>query len=198
MDFKELLKTKGLTDDQINSVISGMKENKIYLSSEENIDTRYEKLKDKKKEIEEQLKTANTTIANLKQYEADNEKLKDGIAAFETKNAEYEKRSGEKDFNYALEDALKNYKSKNNKLVKALLDTEKLKVVDGKVIGLDEQLKSIKEENDYLFEKEVAGAPDFSTGGKGKEEKEKSWVEKMVESKTAEINKTQDVNKFFN
>lgn len=198
MDFKELLKTKGLTDDQINSVISGMKENKIYLSSEENIDTRYEKLKDKKKEIEEQLKTANTTIANLKQYEADNEKLKDDIAAFETKKAEYEKRLAEKDFNYALEDALKNYKSKNNKLVKALLDTEKLKVVDGKVIGLDEQLKSIKEENDYLFEKEVAGAPDFSTGGKGNEEKEKSWVEKMVESKTAEINKTQDVNKFFN
>lgn len=198
MDFKELLKTKGLTDDQINSVISGMKENKIYLSSEENIDTRYEKLKDKKKEIEEQLKTANTTIANLKQYEADNEKLKEDIASFETKKAEYEKRLAEKDFNYALEDALKSYKSKNNKLVKALLDTEKIKVVDGKVIGLDEQLKAIKEENAFLFEKEVAGAPDFSTGGKGNEEKEKSWVEKMVESKTAEINKTQDVNKFFN
>ena len=198
MDFKELLKTKGLTDEQINAVISGMKENKIYLSSEENIDTRYEKLKDKKKEIEEQLKTANTTIANLKQYEADNEKLKEDIASFETKKAEYEKRLAEKDFNYALEDALKSYKSKNNKLVKALLDTEKIKVVDGKVIGLDEQLKAIKEENAFLFEKEVAGAPDFSTGGKGNEEKEKSWVEKMVESKTAEINKTQDVNKFFN
>ena len=198
MDFKELLKTKGLTDDQINSVISGMKENKIYLSNEENIDTRYKKLKDKKEEIEEQLKTANTTIANLKQYEADNEKLKEDIASFETKKAEYEKRLAEKDFNYALEDALKSYKSKNNKLVKALLDTEKIKVVDGKVIWWDEQLKSIKEENDYLFEKEVAGAPDFSTGGKGNEEKEKSWVEKMVESKTAEINKTQDVNKFFN
>ena len=166
MDFKELLKAQGLSDDQIKAITKSMKENKIYTTSEENIDTRYAKLKEKKEDLETQLTSANDTIKNLKALEIDNTKLKDEISKFETTKANYEKALTEKDFNYALEDALKGSKSKNNKLVKALLDMEKIKYEDGKIVGLDEQLKTIKEENSFLFEKEVPGAPDFLTGGK--------------------------------
>ena len=164
MDFKELLKAQGLSDDQIKAITKSMKENKIYTTSEENIDTRYAKLKEKKEDLETQLTSANDTIKNLKALEIDNTKLKDEISKFETTKANYEKALTEKDFNYALEDALKGSKSKNNKLVKALLDMEKIKYEDGKIVGLDEQLKTIKEENSFLFEKEVPGAPDFTTG----------------------------------
>ena len=102
MDFKELLKAQGLSDDQIKAITKSMKENKIYTTSEENIDTRYAKLKEKKEDLETQLTSANDTIKNLKALEIDNTKLKDEIAKFETDKANYEKALTEKDFNYAL------------------------------------------------------------------------------------------------
>lgn len=45
MTLEELLKAQNLTDQQVTAIISGMKENKIFTASEENLDTRYGKLK---------------------------------------------------------------------------------------------------------------------------------------------------------
>ena len=45
MTLEELLKAKELTDDQIKAILDGMKENKIFTASEENLDIRYGKLK---------------------------------------------------------------------------------------------------------------------------------------------------------
>ena len=52
--------------------------------------------------------------------------------------------------------------------VKALLNFENLKLAEGgKIVDLDDQLKVIKEENDYLFESDQP-APKIVLGGKGK------------------------------
>lgn len=45
MTLEELLKKQGLSDEQIKAITAGMKENKIYTASEENLDIRYGKLK---------------------------------------------------------------------------------------------------------------------------------------------------------
>ena len=45
MTLEELLKAKNLTDEQVTAIIGGMKENKIFTASEENLDIRYGKLK---------------------------------------------------------------------------------------------------------------------------------------------------------
>lgn len=45
MTLQEILKAKGLTDEQIKEVVSEMKQNKIFTASEENLDVRYGKLK---------------------------------------------------------------------------------------------------------------------------------------------------------
>lgn len=45
MTLEELLKAQNLTDQQVTAIISGMRENKIFTASEENLDTRYGKLK---------------------------------------------------------------------------------------------------------------------------------------------------------
>ena len=45
MTLQEILKAKGLTDEQIKEVIGEMKQNKIFTASEENLDVRYGKLK---------------------------------------------------------------------------------------------------------------------------------------------------------
>lgn len=45
MTLEELLKGQNLTDEQVTAIIDGMKDNKIFTASEENLDIRYGKLK---------------------------------------------------------------------------------------------------------------------------------------------------------
>lgn len=58
MKLLEILKAQGLTDDQINAIQTSMKENKVYETSLENADERYNKLKTQKLELEEQIKNS--------------------------------------------------------------------------------------------------------------------------------------------
>ena len=68
MEFKEILKAQNLTDEQINNITAKMKEEKIYTTSLENADEIYTKLKSQKADLDEQIKTANTTKHCNKQY----------------------------------------------------------------------------------------------------------------------------------
>lgn len=45
MDLQEILKAQGLNDEALKKVAEEMKKNKIYTSSEENLDIRYGKVK---------------------------------------------------------------------------------------------------------------------------------------------------------
>ena len=67
-------------------------------------------------------------------------------------------------FNFALEGALTNAKSKNNKALKALLDMDNIKYQEGKLEGLQEQIEALQKDASYLFDLETAPA---STGGVG-------------------------------
>jgi predicted nucleic acid-binding Zn-ribbon protein len=69
-------------------------------------------------------------------------------------------------FDHALDSALTAAKAKNAKAVKALLKSEDLKLAeDGSIVGLKEQLETIKSENDYLFDSETP-SPKIVAGGK--------------------------------
>lgn len=71
-------------------------------------------------------------------------------------------------FDHALDGALANAKSKNNKAVRALLDLDMLKLSDdGSIIGLKEQMEKLRSESDYLFESETP-APKVVAGGQPK------------------------------
>jgi hypothetical protein len=72
-------------------------------------------------------------------------------------------------FDFALDQGLNAAKARNPKAVKALLTMENLKLSeDGQLEGLDDQLKKIKETDDYQFESDeqtpriVAGGSDKS------------------------------------
>lgn len=198
MTFKELLKKQGLTTEQINSVISEMKANDIYTTSLENADERYSKLKTKKEDLENQLNKANTKISDLKQFENDNKDLKAKLDGWEIEKANFEKTIAQKDFDYALDRALEGVKAKNPNIVKSLLKKDELKLVDGKITGLDSQIETIKKENDFLFEKN-SGIPNFPTGGKGGENNPptKSIGEKLAEKVTANTEASKKVDNFF-
>ena len=68
-------------------------------------------------------------------------------------------------FDAALSSALRDAKVKNPATLTGLLDRDALKLADGKILGLAEQLESIKKDNGFLFESDekppriVAGAP---------------------------------------
>lgn len=74
---------------------------------------------------------------------------------FEAQKADFEKQLKEKDdaFNdYRLTQALKDGKAKNPKAVKALLDITKLTFNDDGIDGLEDQLVTLRKDNDYMFE----------------------------------------------
>lgn len=83
------------------------------------------------------------------------------------KDADYQKQLQAKDDalnDYRLIQALKDGKAKNPKAVKALLDLTKLTFNPDSIDGLEEQLNTIKQDNDYMFDI-PANAVQKGTGG---------------------------------
>ncbi|EPY2290981.1 phage scaffolding protein [Clostridium sporogenes] len=155
--MEELLKKLGYTDEQIQKIIGGMKENKIYTTTEEKIEERYNKLKEQKVALDEQIKTANATIEDLKKNNTDNQTLQSKIGEYESKVSGYEKQIQDMQFNYAIDGALKGANVKNIKAVKALLNMENVKLDGENILGLTDQLETLKESDSYLFWTTISG-----------------------------------------
>lgn len=121
-------------------------------------------------DINTQLKTANTTIADLKKNNADNETLqqtiKDHEATIKTQKAEYEAKVRNLTLDSAIEKALTSSKAKHTDLLSTKIDREKLVITDGKVTGIEEQIKGLKESYKDLFEESLGGkTPPNPEGG---------------------------------
>lgn len=162
MDFKELLKAQGLDDKQIDAVVKAMSKEKIYTTTEENIEERYNKLKTQKEELENNYKSANDTIADLKKSNKDVEDLQSKIKEYEetskTQKTQYEEKIKNMAFDSAINNLLSSNKAKHSDLLTSKFDRSKLTVgEDGKVSGLDEQFKTIKESYKDLFEVSLGG-----------------------------------------
>ncbi|MEG1415687.1 MAG: phage scaffolding protein, partial [Clostridium sp.] len=150
MKLEEILKAQGLSDEQISAVLKGMKDNKIYTTSLENADERYQKLKGQKEDMESQLDTASKTIKDLKKNNADNEALQKTIKDHEITIETLKKDSEAKVRNLTIDSAINNLLLKNNAkhsdLLAGKFDRDKLVIKeDGSIEGLDEQLKGLKE-----------------------------------------------------
>lgn len=153
MKLIEILKSQGLTDDQINKIINAMKENKIYETSLENAEEEYSKLKTEKENLEGQLNTANDTIGKfeggLTKKEADDlkvqhaEQVKQQIIDFKKDKAISNIFSHVED-----EDVREFLISK--------IDREKIIIKeDGTDEGLQEQYEAISEKNPNLLKETI-------------------------------------------
>ena len=166
--IQEILKNNGLNEDQITNILNSMKESKVYTTKHENIDERYNKLKTQKTELEAQIKERDTQLADLSKNNKDNENLLNQIKDLQALNkqttTDYENKINQMQFDYALEGALTNAKSKNNKALKALLDMNSIKYQEGKLEGLQEQIEALQKDASYLFD--LNNAPQ-NTGGIG-------------------------------
>lgn len=109
MTINEILKARGLDEPTINAVLDDLKENKLFFSSEENMDIRYGKLKDQHAGTSKQLEEALATIETLKKSTKGQEDAQKQIAAHEEREkallAELEKTKVLSEAKFALKDA---------------------------------------------------------------------------------------------
>ncbi|MEK4922018.1 phage scaffolding protein [Cytobacillus sp. FSL R5-0569] len=149
---REDLKALGLTEEQIEKVMASHGKVINPLKSEA------DRVKDLENEIttyKQQIADRDTQLVDLSRKVGDNKDLQNQIKDLQKANADAKEESDSKlaaqRKEFKLELALKDAAAKNPKAVKALLDQEKISLDGDNLIGLDEQLKSLKESDAYLF-----------------------------------------------
>ncbi|MDK2600130.1 phage scaffolding protein [Bacillus stercoris] len=102
-----------------------------------------------------QLDERDQQLSTLQKQAKGNEELQSAIKQLQEDNKktaeEYQQKLDQQAFDFAVETALRDAKSKNIKAVKANLNLDSLKLADGKVIGLEEQLNALKDSDSYLL-----------------------------------------------
>lgn len=165
----EFLKGFNLSQEEIDKI---MAENGKDIAAEQKkadkIIQERDSYKLKAENLKNQVNDANDEIQKFKDMDVEGIKqaADDWKQKAEKAKSDTDAKISELKFEHALSEALTGAKAKNAKTVKALLDMDGLKLNDGKIIGLEEQLSQIKEENDYLFESDEP-APTIVKGTKG-------------------------------
>lgn len=167
--FKAFLKTQGLDDEAIEKVANGLAGAKIYLSANEHIDTRYDKLKGQKELLDEQLKTANETIENLKKDNSSNKDLLTEIENYKTENKrlqdKYDKDVVEVEKKQLVINALADEGAIHADLLAASIDMSKIELKDGKISGHKDIFKGLKSTYKDQFKEDDPEDKDKGTGG---------------------------------
>lgn len=65
MVFIELLKSQGLSEEQLNVIIKEMKKSKVFITYEEKIEERYQKMKLQRDQLKDKLKLAEAALEKL-------------------------------------------------------------------------------------------------------------------------------------
>ncbi len=132
---------------------------------------RFNQVNTEAKDYKQQVSERDKQITSLKDEFKDTTGLKEKVEKLEADNKkkddDYQSQLKQLQFDNALNQALKDTNPKNVKALKAMLELDKVKLDGDTLLGLDDQIKSIKKEHDYLFEKEINGTGSFVTGGKG-------------------------------
>lgn len=84
MKFNELVAKYFDDDAKVEEFLTEMKDNKIYLSNEENIDIRYSKLKEQSESKDKEHQEALALIEELKKASVDSESMQGRIAEYES------------------------------------------------------------------------------------------------------------------
>ena len=179
MTLQEILKAKGLTDEDIKSIIGEMKQNKIFTASEENLDVRYGKLKTDHDNLTAEHKKSTDLIAELQKATKGQEAVQGKITEYEATIQKLQEEAVQAKTESALKIGLLSAGAKATDIdyliFKMSHDADWKPELDdqGQVKGLDEKVKGLKTQFPNQFE---------SSAGKKIEEKklEKSDDESSV------------------
>lgn len=156
MKKDELLKL-GLDEEMAEKVANASQEElRGYIPK-----ARFDEVNNEKKNLETSLKERDTQLENLKNSSSDIEAMKKEIETLQSDNKKKDEAHAAEikklKIDTAVSLALSNAKAKNEKAVKALLDIDLEKAEfteEGKLKGLDEQIKNLVkgEDTKFLFE----------------------------------------------
>ena len=158
MKFDEFLKTLGLEDDVIKKILNGMKENKIYTASEENLDVRYAKLKADHDNLTAEHEKSTGLIAELQKATKDNEGIQNQITEYQAQIQTLQEEAVKAKTESALKIGLLSAGAKPSDIDYLIFKMEhdsdwKPELDDqGKIKGLDEKLKGLKTQFPAQFE----------------------------------------------
>lgn len=149
MTFEELLKANGVDDDVIAKISAGMKENKLFLSAEENLDVRYSKLKGEHETLSNQNAEAQKLIEQLKKDGETGAKAQEKIAAYEKQLAELKAQLEQTQIESELKDALRDANAKADDMDYLLFrirqnNAEIKRGDDGKIKGIADMVAAVK------------------------------------------------------
>jgi hypothetical protein len=158
MTLQEILKAKGLTDEQIKEVIGEMKQNKIFTASEENLDVRYGKLKTDHDALVTKDTESQKLIAELQKATKGQEAVQGKIAEYEAtiakQNEELAKTKVESAVKIALLGAGAKASDIDYLIFRLSSDSEWKAELDdnGNVKGIDDKIKGMKTQFPSQFE----------------------------------------------
>lgn len=146
---KEDLIAIGLTEEQAKKVMDS-------LDGEFVTKTRFNEVNEENKTLKKSVSDRDQQLEDLKKSSGDNAELKKQIETLQQQNAEQQKAHEAElkqlKLDNAINTALTAAGAKNVKAVKPFIDTAKIKLgEDGKLAGLDEQLKEVQKTEGYLF-----------------------------------------------
>lgn len=169
--LQKLLKEFLGDDAKVTEFLNKMKENKIYTASEENLDTRYSKLKGDFDALTAKEQEAQTLIEQLKTSNKGNEDLQGKITAYETKISDLEKQNQALKMDNAIKFELlaKGAKASDiDYLMFKAKQGDELKLdKEGNVKGLDAVVEGLKKTCQSNFEdsqKKKVDVKDLPTG----------------------------------
>lgn len=152
MEREKLEKQLGLTKAQIDGVM------KIYNADIDPLKADLETANDNVKNSKDIIAERDKQLNELKSQNSDNQKLQDTIDKLQkdnvTKADEYKSQLASIQKSNAIKLALRDSKAKDTDMVFGSLDLDTIKVDDGKIIGLDEQLNEFKKSHEYMFDSE--------------------------------------------
>ena len=157
MTLQEILKSQGLSEEQIQKIVGEMKQNKIFTASEENLDIRYGKLKTDFDSLTKQHGESTALIEQMKKDNAGNEAMQGKIAEYEGKVATLEKELQQTKIDSALKVALLEAKVLDvDYLTFKIKEKGEVKLDEnGKVKGIDETIASLKTQFPSQFSTET-------------------------------------------
>lgn len=158
MTLEELLKSQGCSDEQVTNILTGMKNNKIYTASEENLDLRYGKLKTEHEAMVKKDEESQKLIEDLQKETKGNEGIQSKITEYqeiiEKQKDEIEEANKESALTIGLLSAGAKAEDIDYLLFKMGHDSEFKMELDenGKVKGLSDKVKDLKTQYPQQFE----------------------------------------------
>ena len=154
MTLEEILKSQGLSDEQVKTITGEMKQNKIFTTNEENLDIRYNKLKGEFDTLTAKDGESTKLIEQLKAGTKDSEKLQGQITNYETQVAQLQEQLKQTQLDAEIKVALLAAKASDVEYMTFRLK-EKGEIElgeDGHIKGIDDKIAGLKVQFPQHFE----------------------------------------------